>query len=584
MKKFVSIALTIAFAVGLGFFPALPPVHAQQAGSTLSRVAGRYVASNYALWRGSVVAGINAAATAAITVTNPPALPDGRNFIPYVVGEPLNVDGDTETLTAVAAVTCPSNAVGSAGCSQVTAAWAAAHPGGTNDVASGTYGLQEAIDDAAGYANGGTTGYGGIVVVDNPSITNAIISAALPFATVSIEDDRQGPPQFWNLAPANTTVLTTPTALTAAAACTASAQACSDPTVVGSASWGGTVYVAISCVDVMGQESIASTTISWTSVASKAIDIGNPAAVTGCVGWKPYLSLSGGSYALAYDIPLLTQPTVLLAIPVSASVCVLTTIETITPACAIKNATYGEAASTTGAGTGASGLFKGGAVVTGYPVVTSELAPNLDSASAQSLNPSNGGMQSYAYVPSSRVGIPGIVSSYMSFPITTAAQTLIGQVMGTIDLPANFMNYAGRTIEICGMMSKTGTVADTITNIQLWWDAEGSNVTAGTAVQLSNIQDTATLTAAANFTFCQDITTTVASASATGGTIVPGPGWDTFSQTAAGTIHFASTNNLFAAVGSLNLALPARIEIVYNHTTGTDGAGVVLLNPTIKIL
>jgi hypothetical protein len=351
--------------------------------------------------------------------------------------------------------------------------------------------------------------------------------------------------------------------------------------VAGSASWGSTVYCGITYVDIMGNESITSTTASFTSVASKAIDIGAPAASTGAVGWKPYCSVSGGTYALAYSLPLLTQPTVLLAVPVSAGVCTLTTLETITPACALVNTTYNQVSSSVGA----AGLFsKGGAQFTGYPVVTSQLAPNLDSASAQSLNASNGGHTIYGYVPSNRAGLPGISSAMMSFPVTTAAQTTIGQVAGTIPLPPNFMNYPGRTIEVCGMLSKTSTNADTITNIQLWWDAEGSNVTAGTSVELSNIQVTSTNTAAATYSFCQDITTTVAAATATGGTITPGMGWLTTGQVAAGTVPVGATNILFAAVGSLNLALNAKLEVVYNHTTGTDGAGVILINPTVKIL
>lgn len=56
-------------------------------------------------------------------------------------------------------------------------------------------------------------------------------------------------------------------------------------------------------------------------------------------------------------MPLVTQPTVLGAAPVSNGVCTLSTIETIRPACAMTNAIYG----TTGSG----------ATVTGYPVVTS---------------------------------------------------------------------------------------------------------------------------------------------------------------------------------------------------------------------
>lgn len=595
IKKF-SLALTallLVFAAGATAqnFPG-----ASGNPSPYTRAAGQFYAPAF-FWNGRLISGNTSTGSQSVIIVGTTGgsgglqMADGTT-VPlqtiFSVLTPVVFDlgqgaQETVTPTAVSVGTCPAGNLGVGGsvqCVTFTGSFNNTH-GQSAVVADGTFGLQTAVN----YAN--SIG-GGIVTVDSAwkqmGGTNTLINAAIPFANVGIQDWSQSSVQYWNVTPATTTVLTTPTALTAAAACTATVQFCSDPNVAGSASWGGTAFIAISCVDVMGNESISSTTASFTSVASKAIDIGNPAAETGCVGWKPYLSLSGGTYALAYSVPLLTQPTVLQALPVSSGVCVLTTIETITPACAIANATYNQSASNTGAGTGAGGTFKGGAVFTGYPVVTSMLAPNLDSASAQSLNPSNGGLQTYKYVPSNRAGLPGITSAYMSFPITTAAQSTVGQVAGSVHLPPGFLNYAGRTIEICGMLSKTSTTADTITNIQLWWDAEGSNVTAGTAVELSNIQITQTLTAAASLPFCQDITTTVASATATGGTIQPGMGWLTEGQVAAGTIHDGATNILFAAVGSLNLALNANIEVVYNHTTGTDGAGVVLLNPTVKIL
>lgn len=544
-----------------------------------SRSAGRFVASAYMSWRGSMVNGNTATGSQTITVT--PALvtlQDGRTINPWSVTVPITVDlsgSASETVTPTA-VSCNLSGGGQmGGICNITASFSNLHSGGgIANIMSGTFGLNDAVQDAF---NSG----GGVVQVD-PSFagTDVTMYAAIPFASVSIEDTRKGAVQYWNPAP-NTTALATPTALTGQAACDATHTFCSDATVVGSASWGSTVFCGITYVDIMGNESLTSTTASFTSVASKAIDIGPPAASTGAVGWKPYCSLSGGTYALAYSLPLLTQPTVLLAVPVSAGVCTLTTLETVTPACALTNATYGQTSSSLGATTLFSG---GGAQFTGYPVVTSMLAPNLDSASAQSLNPSNGGHTVYKYVPSSHVGIPGVTTVNQSFPITTAAQSTIGQVAGSIHLSPNFMNYVGRTIEVCGMLSKTSTTADTITNIQLWWDAEGSNVTAGTAVELSNIQITQTLTAAASLPFCQDITTTTAAATATGGTITPGMGWLTENQVAAGTIHDGGSNILFAAVGSLNLALNANIEVVYNHTTGTDGAGVLLINPTVKIL
>lgn len=584
-------AVLLAYLFLLSTF--VPPVFAQQ-GTAASYVAGDRVTTQYNFGKGSVPGAFIASgntATGSQTITICPAiqkLPDGRSVnifggqpglaaIPITIDAQSSSNSETVTPTAVS-LTGPQQLQGSnqqVPCANVTASFSFTHAPSqnTHQVISGDGGLQEAINDA--FLAGG----GNVVVPADSTVTNALLYAAVPYSTVSVLDKRQGP-QYWNVTPATTTVLATPTALTSQAACDATHTFCSDAGVAGSASWGSTVFGCITYVDIMGNESLCSTTASFTSVASKAIDVGSPAASTGAVGWKPYLSVSGGTYALAYSVPLLTQPTVLLAVPVSAGVCTLTTLETTTPACALVNTSYNQVSSTFGA----NALFTGGAQFTGYPVVTSQLAPNLDSASAQSLNPSNGGHTVYKYVPSNRLGLPGVTSSNMAFPITTAAQSTIGQVAGTIKLPPNFMNYVGRTIEVCGMLSKTSTNADTITNIQLWWDAEGSNVTAGTAVQLSNIQVTSTNTAAATYSFCQDIQTTVAAATATGGTITPGMGWMTTSQVAAGTVPVGSTNILFAAVGSLNLALNANLEVVYNHTTATDGAGVLLLNPTVKIL
>src|SRR5208282_1108159 len=121
-------------------------------------------------------------------------------------------------------------------------------------------------------------------------------------------------------------------------ACDASHQLCSDATVAGSASWGGAIHVCWAYVDIMGNEGPCSADATWTSAASKAIDMGIPGASAGAVGAIPYLSLSGGSYIQAYSIPSL------------ASYCTVTTLELTTPACAVKNTTYGQAASSYGAG------------------------------------------------------------------------------------------------------------------------------------------------------------------------------------------------------------------------------------------
>src|SRR5205807_2897973 len=131
----------------------------------------------------------------------------------------------------------------------------------------------------------------------------------------------------------------------------------------GSASWGGTVFGCVTYVDIMGNEGPCSATASFTSVASKAIDIASPAAATGAVGWIPYLSLSAGSYAQAYQIP------------VTSTVCTLTTLETVIPACALANTAYGQATSTFGV----NALFNGGAQIASYPVNTGMHFPALGS-------------------------------------------------------------------------------------------------------------------------------------------------------------------------------------------------------------
>lgn len=565
-------AMVAVFAIVIaGFQP--PTLRAQ---SQLSRVAGRYVASNYNYRSATIATAPTTTGAGSITLQSGlVTTADGRSFNPFSVLAPITVGtSNSETVTPTAISGCGNTTPGSC---TITATFLNLHGPG-EPVFSGTFGLNEAILDAHN-AGGGTVSidgaWGGTDTVINASI------AVMP--KVMLEDTRFAGTQYWSPMPSTTTLLAAPTVLSVQAACDTTHTTCSDATVVGSASWATAVYACVTLVDIMGNESPCSATANWVPVASKAIDIGyvGAARTDNVVGWKPYLSVANGSYVLAYSVPLLTQPTTLQAIPVSAGVCTLTLLETTTPACAIANTLYGQSASATGA----AGLFSaGGAQFIGYPVVTNTLAPEIGSVSALQHNPNEEAHATYKWTPGSRMGIPGVQSTHIVFPITAAAQTTIGQVMGSLPLPANFMNFVGRTIEVCGLISKTSTVADTVDDIQIWWDAEGSNVTAGTPVQLSSIKLTSTGTAAFTTNFCQQLTTTVAAATATGGTILPGQGWLTKSQVAAGTVPVAAAASLVAAVGSLNLALPAHLSVELAHTTGTDGAGATLLDATLRVV
>src|SRR6266566_1688763 len=254
------------------------------------------------------------------------------------------------------------------------------------------YGGVPGANIAVGFTAGGgsTNGLGGVVVIDasfggtNTQLNGTATSGSnvTPFTKVSIQDWRNGSPIYWNPTPTGL-ALAVPATLTGQAACDATHQACSDASVAGSASWGGTVFAAVAYMDCFGNEGPPSLTSSWTSVASKAIDIASPAASPGACGWVPYLSLSAGTYAQAFRI----APT--------ATVCTLSTFTPL-PSCAIANATYGEATSTYGT----TALFtKGGAQIIIYPVNTSEHFTQLASTvqTTASLTPMTNSSVTYAY-------------------------------------------------------------------------------------------------------------------------------------------------------------------------------------------
>lgn len=528
---------------------------------------GRVMASEFGKWAFQSQSGISSGAQ---TVTlNGCYIKVGtayQSVYPIAVNVPLLIQDGTsnsETVTPTS-VTQPSAVTGPSTVSQYnctfTATFANSHLNAGFTVSSGDGGLAEAQNFA--FSKGM-----GVATVDSTSgITDAMLKANVVLPTVQIEDLRAPQLQYWNPVALVTTILATPTTLTAQAACDATHTFCSDATVAGSASWGSTLYGCVAYVDVMGLEGPCSATANFTSVASKAIDIGAPAASTGAVGYTIYLSLSGGTYALAYQVPI------------TSAVCTLTAIETITPACAVTNALYGQ--------TGSAAQF------VGYPVNTSPLMLLATTASSTTVyvgTPS--GRTSYGYVASSKPATAGMLGSYPSYTITTAAATTVPQVMGTISLPSGFFNVFGKSVRICGLATEASAGStSTVTQIQFLLDAPGSNV-AGAPVIIGGPKVTSTLvTSNADYwNFCQTLTTTVSGASATAGSMQATDGFLSESY-GLGVAGVGSTGPTLAptAVASLNLAGTAgftnRLHVVYLHTTGTDGAGVTLSNLNVQLL
>lgn len=548
------LAALVLVGVAYGQTPAPP--------SGVSRAGGRFVASQYAY--GVVpnapsfkVAG-GSAATGAQTITlnhGAMALQDGRVIYPFATNAPITIDvgSNAETVTPSAVSGCTSTTDFALTCS-ITATFANIHPAGV-PITSGTDGLQEAINDS--FLSGG-----GLVVADTywASLggTTAILTAAVPYVGVVIEDTRQGVPQYWNVGQATASFLAVPTTLTAVTAL---------PSATPVGAYGtGTYHLCISYVDVAGNEGACSLDFSEAGLATGSFIFSAPAASTGAVGYTIYISLTSGTYALAYQVPL------------TSTVCALTKIETITPACAVANTTYGQSGAT--------------ATVTAITTNTAPLALQLGAASTTSDYVGNSnGRTIYGYTPSSRQALAGVVGSSYSFtagPATVA--TTVPQVLGTIAIPPGFMNVIGHTIRVCGKTTETTTASATIQNLQLWWDGAGSN-TAGAPVNIGNMQDVVGTAVAAvnNGSFCETFVTTVSGAGATAGSILGGNSfyglYPVSAQTQAG--GFSGNDILAAAVASLNLAggggFTTRLHVVQLHTGGTD-VSPKLLNVTVEVL
>ena len=572
----------------LGFLvvgPIAKQARAQQgaAYSQLARVAGEFDAKNFNSWQAVAFSGFAGTGSQTLTVFQGGgvALQDGTVFYPFNVNAPLLVDaGQTngEVVTPTAISGCQTYSQTEPPPCQITATFANAHGRGAI-IKSGTLGLQEAIN-LANSLGGGLVTMDRITVNQAPSVVgqtggptslNALITSLVAYPTIAVADKRGAQVQYWSPL-GGTTVLPAPATLTSSTAGFGVAGA----NFTGGAYTGSNTYIAcIAYVDVMGQEGNCSATftIATSGVATTdQIGFTAPAASPGAVGYTIYITLNGGAYVSAYKVPLVAQPTVSGAAPVSAGVCTLTAVETITPACAVANTTYGQS--------GAA------AIVSALTLNTSPIEPLATQTSTTAIYvPNPGGRTTYTFAPGSHIGATGMVAQEQLFTIGAAAATVVPNVVGTINLAPGVMNVVGKTLEICGTMTTTASTA-TIVDVQFQWDAMGQN-TAGKGVLIGDLTATpsAALATTGHATFCQDFTTTVASASATGGTILAGNGYGAVGGlTLLGAGALSNSMATVAGTGSLNLAVDARINVIYLHTTGTDGAGWTLQSLTAKLI
>lgn len=539
--------------------------------SMISRPGGGFYAPAFN-WQGSLIAGNSATGSQTVTVAGNFKTSDGTSISADIIASTLTPmifdfgQGNQETVTptALSATTCPSGNLGigsnSAQCLNFTGSFSNTH-GQSAIVMDGTFGAQTAANFAQRMG-------GGAVTVDpawaQMGGTNAILTAMTPYSLVSINDCRFGTCQPWISTQTTATVLAAPATLVNATAGFGVAGA----TSTGGSYTGNSTYIAcIAYVDINGNEGPCSATFTIATsgtAATNQIGFTAPAASTGAVGYTIYIDLAGGTYNLTYQVPL------------TSTVCGLTKLETVTPACAVTNTNYAQTGSA--------------AIVSALTVNTAPLhllATTASTTAAYIGSPS--GRTTYAYAPHNTAGQFGFTTSQQAYAIAPAAGSTVPEVIATIPVPIGFMNQVGRTIRICGQATEAanGSTA-TVQNIEFLWDAAGSNTT-GAGVIVGQLQLTATLVTgnADHWSFCETLQTTVSGAGVTAGSIQP-VGGQIVSTYGAGVLGNAGVDVNVSAVGSLNLAGTGgntqRIHVVWVHTTGTDANGVTLNGLTVEVL
>ncbi len=400
-----------------------------------SAAGGRYVASAFGNWRGSVITGNGSTGTASVTIATNPAgtmtLIDGRQ-IPFPTTAPFPPiifdygAGNAEIVTPTG-ITLVAGVVNCEGtCVTITGSFANTHGAakGTLSVASGSFGLQEAINYAHYFGGGGVVALdpAWAIAANNSTLSStpqSVIAAAIPFADTPLESDfgqniftagtTSGPPPgpWFASRPAGTGTTA------AAAASTLTPVACPSA-LAGLAA--GAFFAKSAYVDVDGgvSQSSAETASATTTAALACLTLTAPAAAAGQVGFIVYLTQPGGGSGNETYYPLSST---------TVTGCTLTAVERMIPACIVTSATYGQT----------------GATIT--------LGVQNASTTAKVIGAETVNRTAFAYQAVGGQMPAAFANVVLSQPATgTAAGTY--QIIG-MALPANFFNFVGEKRRLC---------------------------------------------------------------------------------------------------------------------------------------
>jgi hypothetical protein len=330
-----------------------------------------------------------------------------------------------------------------------------------------------------------------------------------------VTDKRNAAPVYYYVQPTTLTALATPATRSAAAGATQVI----DGTAVGTFA-NAVLFVCVTYVDILGGESPCSASFSYTPAGSLATNWASPAASTGAVGWRAYAGITGTS----------TQ----YQLPITASNCTLTTLESIFPACAI----------------GAAAVFT-------TPLTTSSLAPGYV---VNVYRPNTQSHTTFGYQASASVAAGAFQSNYGPFIATgNIASGQLG-VLGTVPLPLSYLNQIGKSVKISGKIASTAVS----TAVQGYQVSLGPTFTTGTPTVLCQFTNTVTLAAVAYGTsFECTLTTNAIGAS---GTIMPN--------------GFAITQAAAGGATALSIGVDTGTAAITNKLDGQNTIYIVLTTGT----
>lgn len=262
----------------------------------ISAFAGTYSALDYAFGTSSSVAppplqigaGNTVVGVGSITIITPITTTQGGTPVsPIAAGSTIIVgtasNAETVTVTSVGVPSLAGYAPGT-GSVTVTATFANLH-GPQENVASATFGLQEAINVASAAGGGVAAIYpawykigGTAAMIAAATLPTMLLNSAGSTGLVRIFDAQTL--QFYSYTPNSVTAVAAPSAATALTV--ASTTATGTWTAI-------TIHVLFTYVTADGGESLASADYSFTATVSKAIGGTGPAASTGAVGYRVYM-------------------------------------------------------------------------------------------------------------------------------------------------------------------------------------------------------------------------------------------------------------------------------------------------------